>query len=528
MKNILYFFVLGIVLFSCRKKDTSWNSDWLAPIVNDTLSLNNLVNDSTINADLSTFYQVDLTRTIIDFGIEDFVGIPDTTVSQTFVSAVPSLSVPPGFSFVNQIEEHNFNVEDLQLKKIRVSKGTINLKVFNPLGTKAFFTVQLPGVTKNGIEFQQQYAAAAGSVSNPTIVTASLDISGYEIDLTGENGSQYNLLQSRLIVNSDPTGPTITVTNTQEFKIEAEFKGIEVDYARGYFGNMIISDTTNYYLEFLNNVASGSIDIPSPWIQLQVTNGMKVDTKATFTTLSNTNSSGNTVSLNNFQIGTPINIDGATGSWGSLVNSVETLTFNGTNSNVENYLENLGKNHIIGYKLEMNPWGNTSGGWNEIFPNSRLKLKLKAQMPLAIGADGLTLRDTFDFDVTQDIEKSHVESGIIVLNASNAFPFSSNVKLYLMNEAGSVLFTVNGTSPITSSLYGSVDPKDGKMKMNSEVNFVLSASILEDLVLIKKVAVETEFNTPDPVSSTNQQVSIPAGAFLAVKLKAKLNLKAIY
>lgn len=528
MKTFIYFFVLGTILFSCRKKDTSWNSDWVAPIVNDTLSLNNLVNDSTINADLSTFYQVDLTRTIIDYGIEDFVNIPDTTINQTFVSAVPSISVPPGFSFVNQIEEHNFDVEDLQLKKIRVSKGTINLKVFNPLGTKAFFTVQLPGVTKNGVEFQQQYVAPAGSVSNPSVVTASLDISGYEIDLTGENGGQYNLLQSRLIVNSDPLGPTITVTNTQEFKIEAEFKGIKVDYARGYFGNMTISDTSNYYLEFLNNVASGSIDIPSPWIQLQVINGMKVDTKATFTTLSNTNSSGNTVYLSNSQIGTPVFIDGATGYWSSLINSTETLTFDGSNSNVENYLENLGKNHIVGYKLEMNPWGNTSGGWNEIFPNSRLKLKLKAQMPLSIGADGLTLRDTFDFDVTQNMEKSHVESGIIVLNASNAFPFSSNVKLYLMSESGTVLYTVNGTSPITSSLYGNVDPSDGKKKMNSEVNFVLTKEMLEDLALIKKVAVQTEFNTPNPVSSMNQQVSIPAGAFLAVKLKAKLNLKAIY
>jgi hypothetical protein len=486
------------------------------------------VNDSTINSNSSTFYQVDLTRTIIDFGIEDFIGIPDTTISQMFVSAVPSLSVPPGFSFVNQIEEHTFDVEDLQLKKIRVSKGTINLKVFNPLGTKAFFTIQLPGVTKNGVEFQQQYAAPAGSVSNPSVVTASLDISGYYIDLTGESGGQYNLLQSRLIVNSDPAGPTITITNTQQFKIEAEFKGIEVDYARGYFGNLTISDTSNYYMEFLNSVASGSIDIPSPWIQLQVINGLKVDAKATFTTLSNTNNSGNTVHLNNSQIGTPVFIDGATGSWGSLVNSTETLLFDGTNSNVENYLENLGKNHIVGYKLEMNPWGNTSGGWNEIFPTSRLKLKLKLQMPLALGADGLTLRDTFDFDVTQDLEKSHVESGIIVLNASNAFPFSSDVKLFLMNDAGAILYTVAGTSTIASSLYGSVDPKDGKMKMNSEVNFVLTDAILKDLALIKKVAVQTEFNTPDPATSTNTQVSIPAGSFMAVKLKAKLNLKAIY
>ena len=234
------------------------------------------------------------------------------------------------------------------------------------------------------------------------------------------------------------------------------------------------------------------------------------------------------MALSGSNIGTPFYLDPATGSWNTLSNSTESIIFNNVNSNVEAYLENLGNMHSVGYKIELNPWGNTSGGWNEIFPSSRLKVKLKAQMPLAIGADGLTLRDTFDFDVKQDLEKSYVESGILVLNASNAFPFSTNVKLYLLDEAGLTLHIIDGSSTIASSLYGSVDPKDGMKKTNSEVNFVLSEAILNDLALVKKIAVQAEFNTPDPSSSSNQQVSIPVGAFLGVKLKAKLNFKAIY
>jgi hypothetical protein len=48
-----------------------------------------------------------------------------------------------------------------------------------------------------------------------------------------------------------------------------------------------------------------------------------------------------------------------------------------------------------------------------------------------------------------------------------------------------------------------------------------------DLSKIKKVIVETEFNTPVPNNSNNQPQSIPFGAFLAVNLKLKLNTKIV-
>ncbi len=525
--SIFSLVLLVVLAVSCKKKDTSWNSDWMAPIVNDTLSLKNLVNDSTLAAGPS-YYELDLDRTIFDFGIEDIVDIPDTQIVQSFSIATASINVPPGFSFVNDIEEHTLNVQDIQLKKIRVSQGTINVKVFNPLVTKAFFTVKLPGVTKNGVLFEENYQVAAGSPSNPSFATAVLDISGYEIDLTGTDGADYNLLQSQLIVSSDPAGPSITVSNTQQFNLEANFQNIKVDYARGYFGNKVFEEVKDINIDLLNAYAGGTIDIPSPTVQFEVTNGLKLPARILLNAVSNTNYTGNTVSLIGSQIGTPVFIDPATGSWNSLVNSVETVTFNGSNSNVENYLENLGKKHSIDYKIDLNPWGNSSGGWNEVFPNSRLTVKLKAQMPLSIEADGLTLRDTFNFELDQNLDKTHIESGILVLNAENAFPFSSNIKLSFMDEYGSVLHTIVGSEDIASSLFGNFDASSSLWKNKSELQLLFSDALIKDLAKIRKVIVQTEFNTPDPITGNNQQQSIPVGAFLAVKLKAKFNLKVIY
>lgn len=526
MKRFIFTACLLFIFASCKKEKTSWNSDWVLPLISDTLSLENLENDSTINSNSSSYYSVDLTRTIFDLGIEDLIQIPDTVIQHAYNISAGSLSLPPGTSIVNEIEEHEIKVEPIELKKIRVSTGTIKLKVSNPIGTKAFFTVQLPGVSKNGVNFSEQFTAPAGSISNPGVVDATLDISGYYLDLTGSSGSSFNLLQSKLLVVSDPTGPTVTISSAHQFKVDAEFKDIKIDYARGYFGNKENSDTTSTNLDFLSMISSGTLDIPSPSIQFIIENGLKASAKAVFTKVSNTNYQGNTVNLNSSLIGSPVYIDPATGSWASLVRSTETVSFNSLNSNIEAYIENLGTTHEIGYKIELNPWGNTSGGWNEIFPDSRLKVKIKAQMSLSLGADALTLKDTFDLDVSQDLEKSHIESGVFVLNASNTFPLSSAVKLYLLDENGNVLHEVIGTSDILSSLEGALDSEEGLMKKNSELLFDIPDNILIDLKDIRKIIVETRFDSPDPSTGNNVQVMIPAGAYLAVKLKAKLNIKA--
>ncbi len=515
------------ILISCRKEKTSWNSDWVTPIVNDTLSLENFVNDSTIQEGSSGFYEMDLNRTLFDLGIADFIEIPDTAINHSFVTVVPNLNVPPGFSFVNEIEEHEFDLKGVQLKKIRVSQGLIKIKVSNPLETKALFSIILPGVTKNGIVFSQNYSVNPGTIANPNTENTTLDLSGYDIDLTGQDGSLYNLLQSQLVINSDPFGPSVTLTNAHVFNVEATFQDIKIDYARGYFGNQVLTGSESLNLDFMNNVVAGFLDLPSTAIELEIENGLKVDAKATLFSLSNTNNAGNTVALSSNQIGVPFVLSSAAGTWSGLNPTTETIGFNSSNSNIENYFENLGAQHNISYKIELNPWGNTSGGWNEIFPNSRIRVKLRAQLPMTLGADNLTLKDTFDFDVSQDFNKTHVTSGVLTLNATNAFPIEANPTLFLLDASGNVLHTVVASEPILSSNYGTVDPADGLRKRASQVEFNLNETIVKDLSLVKNIAVQAVFNTPNESGSAIEPVSIPVGAFLAVKLHVKFNLKTI-
>ena len=519
MKRITLLLILPLLVISCKKEKTVWESDWSAPVINDTLSLKNLTNDSTF-AESGGFYVLDLTRTLFDLKISDFVSIPDTTIEEIFAFG-GTLNLSPGFSFVNSTEEHTIDLDEIQLKKIILKEGFIDVRVENPLGTSTIFNVSLPGVTKDGVVFSGQYSASAGSVANPGVSVSTINLQGYTLDLTGLSGGEYNILRSQITVATDPNGPSVFITPADITKVKATFRDVKIDYARGYFGNRLVSDTSNLFLEVMNKIYSGMIDIPNTSIEFEIENGIKVSAEGTLTMASNENQSGNVVNLTGGQMGSSFNIDPATGGWNSLVPSLKTLQFNSSNSNIESYIENLGANHNLGYSLRMNPWGNTSGGYDELFPTSKLRIKMKVQMPLNIGIDDLVLRDTFDLQLNQDPDKTRIKSGELILQASNGFPINGSVKLMLCNINGAVLHTINGSSDLKSSLFGAYSNTHNFFVSDSDVRFMLSEEVVNDINDVYSIIVQSTFNSVNPATSLNEQMSIPFGAFLAIKLKTK-------
>lgn len=511
--------VVGLFL-SCKKEKTTWDSEWSAPLISDTLSLKNLVNDSTL-IETGGYYSLDLNREIFNLDLTELIEIPDTTIAQNFTFSA-NLTIAPGFSFINSVEEHFFDLKEVQLKQIVVKNGAIDIKVMNPLPTAAIFKITLPGVTKNNVVFSETYVAPSGTASNPGIVEKSINLASYSMDLTGVSGGDYNFIKSQVEVNSDPNGPTVTVTPSDLIKFEAKFRDVKIDYARGYFGNRVLEDTTEVFIEALQSVAGGNIDIPNTAIQFLIENGIKVSAASTLVSFVNENANGTAVSLVSPYMGSSLDISPATGNWSTLTPYLKTLIFNQGNSNIEQYIGNLGAKHTLIYKFQINPWGNVSGGYDEVFPNSRLKVSLKATMPLSIGVNDLIIKDTFALELNQDPDKTRIIGGELILNTSNAFPIGGSVKLHLLDQAGNVLHTVVGSSELLAAQFGVYNSAYNFNLANAELHFDLGESVLIDIDSVRKVAIEAKFASENPVTSLNEPMSIPVGAFLAFKLKAKL------
>ena len=522
IRNLFFYSLLCcFFIVSCKKKQTSWNTDWTVPIINDTISLNKYVSNGSIIVN-SGYYELNFNRTLFDLNLTKIVEIPDTTFSKTFGILFSNFVLEPGTSFVNSVEEHKINLQDIELKKIRLSSGTISVKLENPVNTPVFFKIQLVGVTKNGIQLEEVFKAPAGSMTNPGIVEGDINLSNYEMDLTGITGGKFNILQSKFTVTTDPDGIKTSMTNKDLTNVIVKLNDLKIEYARGYFGDKILSDTLETSIDLLSKISDGSIDLPAADFKFMITNGIKVPAKLLISTIENIHSNGNTVPLivnekSNFQFNEPLNINSAIGSWSTLSESKSIIEFNSTNSNLENFLENLGITQKIGYSIQLNPWGNSSGGWNEIFPNSHLKAEVNASMPLNIGLDGLTLKNTYNFDLQQNTDKTHVVSGSLSLLATNTFPISGKISLDFLDVNGNLLFTILGNEVLKSAELGNSFSK-GLKSCNSKLNFIFSNEMIFKLKDAKKVNVTCQFDTPNSSNTTNEKVKIPLGAFLGVKL----------
>lgn len=513
-------FCFILLLVACKKEPTRWTTDWEIPVVKDTLDLSNFYNDSTLQINGNQI-NIALSRTLLNFGISDIVKIPDTTISQQFQSVFTVNNVTPGFTFVNSVKTHELDLADIQLKKIHLKSGRVKLKILNPLNTTVLYQIELPGATQNAVPFVQNFSVAAGSVQNPTVTYETIDLSNYDIDLGGQLGLEFNKLQSKLTLKTDPNGPTVSIYANQLFKYEATFESLVLDYAKGYFGSVLIDEQKSFTLPYLNKVNAGTLDLPNVNLNLSIENGFKVALRGQVSSLQATNLQGQSISLYAPAIGPSFYLAAAQGSWATLQPSSLNLQFNAANSNLEAYLENLGAHQQVAYQIQPNPWGNTSAGHDEAFPNSRLKVKVSASMPLHLGLDGLTLQDTFDLDLQQNLKKTHVESAQMIIEATNAFPMATDLVLYFLQN-GQIKHTVIADAQISAANLGQIDPTDGLQKKKSTVVLQLPLELVEQLNSLDQVVVSASLSTLDPTTGLSMTEAVQANAFLAFKLNLKL------
>jgi hypothetical protein len=511
-----------LVLVSCKREKAEWDTKWALPLVEDSLTLEQLDDQSILSVN-SGSYELSIDRNIYSFRLSDFVKIPDTTVRHSFALNVSNFNVAPGVSFVNDIQEHNFDLDPVQLRLMQIQTGGIQLRVESPVETSTIFTVELPGVIKNGITLTQSFTVPPGTNANPSSISDYVDLTGYSIDLTGQNGNSSNKLQSILTVKTDPNGPSVTINNQDSLRFDFTMNNLKLDYARGYFGSELITETVVENISFFNNIVSGMVDIDAASLGLEIENGFKLSAKIKLVSLKNTNYEGNMVSLVHPSVGDWITINPAFGNYNAFQSTITNLAFDGTNSNLENYLENHGGSNEISYQLQINPWGNISGGYDEIYDAHPLNIKLTGNLPLNIGFDDLTIVDTFDFSLNQNYDATHVESGIIWLNVTNAFPFQGDLELFFLDGSGNLLTQLISDNSVASSVYGTVI--NGILQKDSKVNLNCTTEQVALLNNAKKVCMRLKLNTPDPNTNNSIQMSIPEGAFMKFKLGAKIAVK---
>jgi hypothetical protein len=513
---LLFLWLIGAL--SCRKEPTSWDSSWNVILLQDTLNLNHLVVEELVGVNSDGSYHLLINRDLLNLDLDDFVSLPDTIIEQV-VNIPLSISVPPGVQFIDQIENNTFNFQGLQLKHILLNDGKATVKISSPIGTKCIVTLKLPGVKKNGTDFIVQAEVEPGSVANPSVKEVEVDLNGYEIDLRGINGSSYNIIQSQFQVMTDPDGVAVNVSPAQKVKFQVRFSSLKPSYARGYFGNRVFEEIQDIRLDFMNHVLSGAIDVDDVNLKLTIQNGIKVGARAKLNQLQGENELGSVVSLNHPQVGFWIWVNQALGTWDNIQPFSHEINLTSTNSNIEDFIELLPRILRVNFAFEINPYGNTSGGWDELFSTSFVRARLTADMPLAIGMNNLTLCDTFDlkFSETGSVIP---KSGSIKLKTFNSFSFGGTLSLKVLDADNQVLLDKTSSGSILGS--SSLNNYAPMAVIPSETTFVFDDEEMKKLSNMKHIVLTAVFNSPN----NGQIAQIYSGQFLAFQLFSNLRLRA--
>lgn len=443
------FFILLAVLsaafvFSCRKNSgPSWDVQALAPLIKTSLSINNLVTNSSLitNPTDSTVTLV-FNDSLYNFTLDSLLKIRDTTLSYQY----PSFSggtIPPGgaLPLPASTSPTQYNTGAIQLSKAIVSSGKVTLSVSSYLNQPTDYTYSIPSATLGSNPLTLTVKVPAGSASNPATKDTVCDLSGYTIDLTGpgHNGTNQFLAQITGIV--DPSGGTlVTQTQSNGITINVTFQDIVPYYGQGYFGqtNKTIGPQQSN-LPLFGTVSSGSLDLKNVTATFTLENGFGVDARITIPQLTSINqrSGGITIPMTGNIINNTININRATQTYNPaspVVPSIQTYSLTPANSNILQWVDNLPTS--IGYtiKLETDPLGNVSGNSDFAFMGQGIKGYLNVSVPLFIAANNLTLADTLPVNFASSSEAEQVKSGTFTLYASNLFPFSAGIQLYLLDN----------------------------------------------------------------------------------------------
>lgn len=521
MKQLLFFGTLFILLFtvSCKKEKTTWTSDWNVPLVHGNLTVNDLVPDENVEENSDNYASLVYHDTIYSFSIDTLIKLPDTSLVQKAATSFPNLTLAPGNLITSLGIDQLYDLGQIELKRVKVKEGTAVITITSPWQGKSKVEFSFPKTTDgNGDVFAKEYTLAAGTQSNPTITTETIDMAGFDFDLTGTDGTLFNNITADAYIKSAEETNSFVVTNTDTVLIEIEFKDMTASYAKGYFGEYELSDQTSVSIVQMKKILAGSILLDSINLDLSVRNGFKIFTQATFHQIDGINSNtASEVSLTFPQLDNSININPASGGLYDYIPSIYNLPVNSSNSNVLAFIENLPDSILIDYTIHINPYGNSTAGDDEYFPNSSLDLFLDGEFPLKFSADDLTLVDTFDVSFTQN-ETANLEEGLITLNYQNGFPLGAELELSFLDNNGGVLEVLTPSGSITSGDFNNstevTTPYNGLLTIN------LSAETIQNIENTTQMMVTVKFNTDE-----SGMIKININDYFDFNLFSDLNLK---
>ena len=511
----LYFFLIIIVLISCKKRNSpiSWNGNYRIPISKDSVNLSKIFGINQLSISDNGEYAV-YNDTLEIFNLDQNVFLPelnfnitDTLNIPTFIYGIP---FPPGFEIpISYIENVIFDLSDVKLKEIDFNNLKVKYSINSNIDGILYLILNIPNA-KNSL----------GSAFNDTLIIPNaagqmntfegeILLDDYIFDLSNNNSAFNNIISSIRFGFSSENSQNIVFTNNDFLSINLSLIDLNINNVSGYLGNMEILDTSIVSLDFMNQLSSNNIIMEDPELKLMLNNGVGMDAQIIINEVL-FKKNQNAILLQHPFIGQTINISRALDLGWDFIYGKAEINFTDQNSNLNEIISFLPEGIELDYKIITNPLGNHSA-FNDFYnTNHSFNINAGLKVPLKFNLDNLKLIDSLDIIFPENIKP---KQGIIEMKINNEFPLECCLSMKLLNG--------DSISINPKCISSAIVDDDGNFieSNNSEFEIVLDENTMEYLTNKRKIILEIILNSPD---STNN-FPIKNNQYFSYEISLELN-----
>ncbi|MFY0673156.1 MAG: hypothetical protein JXQ87_07115 [Bacteroidia bacterium] len=382
-----------------------------------------------------------------------------------------------------------------EITEMSIAEGTLFMQVESNVDETIFVTFELPALIDDGDTVVQNFEVPPATSGNPYSETKTVSLAGYDVILKGKRGegwTETNSFHNRLVARIDSSGELKRISKNDSITLYIGLLDIKPSYVRGYLGKDTFSFGPEKQSIDVFRKLDGILDIKDLNMQLLLENSSGLDAKATFKEIGSINKQGGSVLLTSSILDNEIEMNRATDPSTPFVKSYD---FNSSNSNVDEFIENLPVDISYSLDLDVNPNGNVANFNDFVYSTSEIKASVVLDIPMNVEPKNLSMVDTFNVSFESFTDVENLGSLNLNLIVYNGYPYTSNVDFILLDENDLPIDTLFNNE--TVALPGLLPDFGDKITEPSKTVFTesLNNDQLDRIVHSKKAIVVTRFNS---------------------------------
>lgn len=338
--------------------------------------------------------------------------------------------------------------DDIEIEKLRVTSGSIGYNLVNNSSLSASVNLELPTSIRVSSPVSESFDIPASSSIN-----GDISVDDTELDLSTDPDQKYNRVPVMYSVTVSSNGMLVVFNSTDFVHIELNMLNPEMDYVKGYFGQLeetVDPDTLDTGLDEILDHITGQFHISSPAITMNYTNSFGIPIGVTLNAEGRRGTQTEVLGLAPFVIEHPVSLD--------IREVSSSFSITKDNSDLPDLISLPPEEITYSASGKMNPEGFSGIRDNYVFGDSRFVASLEIEVPMEFWINNLQLTDTIDNFLKLEDEEGPFNPEDMDLfrldfTVNNGFPLGASLGMMLYDSANHVVRkTVEASDRIQEAL----------------------------------------------------------------------------